>query len=377
MLHNRFLIGLVFFLALALPSAASGYTTLAGGGELALKTPGIPGDVLAGKPVMTGRLDRLNLIGPLASLTLPFLRLQDSGDLNNIAQRTQVHIARTIDILRAQAITGEVHFAAMPTYVAANLYNRGVNLRLVNVTVWGSLYIVGEAGAPVKCLTDLKGQRLLIPFRGDAPDLIFRYLAAGKGIDIAKDLRVEYVPSPMEAAVLLATGRARFAVLSEPAATSALFQARQEGRNLERLITLRKVWGEVTGKADRIPQAGIVALPAMAGRENLIRAFSEAYSRAVAWAVANPDEMGVLAEKGIEGLRAPAASMSLRFSELRAVPAAEVRKEIEFYLTRLKELAPDIIGGKLPDAGFYWNPDQTSLPGGSGNYTARVGIFGR
>jgi len=305
---------------------------------------------------LTSRLSQLNLLGPIAPLTFPFLRLSETDSLNSITRQTQVHIARTVDMLRAQAITGEMHFAAMPTYVAANLYNRGIKLRLVNVAVWGNLYIVGEGGSPVRSLEDLKGQRLVIPSRGDTPDLIFRFLAAGKGLDIAKDLQIEYVPSPMEAASLLATGRARFAVLSEPAATSALMRARQEGRTLERLIPLRKVWGEVTGTAERMPQAGIVALPAMAVRDDLIQAFSEAYSQAAAWAVLNPDEIGALAEKGIEGLRAPAAASSLRFSELRAVPAIEVRRELEFYFTKLMELAPDIIGGKLPDAGFYWQP---------------------
>jgi NitT/TauT family transport system substrate-binding protein len=280
----------------------------------------------------------------------------DTDALESITRQTQVHIARTVDMLRAQALTGEMHFAAMPTYVAANLYNRGIKLRLVNVAVWGNLYIVGEGGAPVRSLEDLKGQRLIIPSRGDTPDLIFRFLAAGKGLDIARDLQIEYVPSPMEAAGLLAAGRARFAVLSEPAATSALLRARQEGRTLERLIPLRKVWGEVTGTASRIPQAGIVALPAIAGRDDLIRAFNEAYSQAAAWALSNPDGMGALAERGIEGLRAPAAASALMFSELRAVPAIEVRRELEFYFSRLKELSPDIIGGKLPDAGFYWQP---------------------
>jgi NitT/TauT family transport system substrate-binding protein len=305
---------------------------------------------------LISKLDRLNVLGPIAPLTFPFFRLQDTDALSSITSQTQVHIARTVDMLRAQALTGEMHFAAMPTYVAANLYNSGIKLKLVNVSVWGNLYIVGERGAPVKSLEDLKGQRLIIPSRGDTPDLIFRFLAAGKGLDIARDLQIEYVPSAMEAAGLLATGRARFAVLSEPAATSALLKARQEGRTLERLIPLRKVWGEVTGTADRMPQAGIVALPAIAGRDDLIRAFSAAYSQAAAWAVLNPDEMGALAEKGIEGLRAPAAASALRFSELRAVPAIDVRRELEFYFSKLQELAPDIIGGKLPDAGFYWQP---------------------
>lgn len=338
MLHNWFFKALFLVMAVALPATASSENALAAGRDVTVK------------------LERLNLLGPIAPLTFPFLRLQDADALSSITSQTQVHIARTVDMLRAQALTEEMHFAAMPTYVAAHLYNRGVKLKLVNVAVWGNVYIVGDGSAPVKSLEDLKGQRLIIPSKGDTPDLIFRFLAAGKGLDVTRDLQIEYVPSAMEAAGLLAAGRAKFAVLSEPAATSALLRTRQEGRTLERLIPLRKVWGEVTGTADRMPQAGIVALPAIADRDDLIRAFHEAYSQAAAWALSNPDGMGALAERGIEGLRAPAAASALKFSELRAVPAIEVRTELEFYFSRLQELAPEIIGGKLPDAGFYWQP---------------------
>jgi len=301
-------------------------------------------------------MDSLNLLGPIAPVTFPFLHLTEGDALRHITRQSRVHIAHTVDQLRAQAIAGDIHFAAMPTNVAASLYNRGVNLKLINVSVWGIFYIVGEAGSPVKALEDLRGQELLIPFRGDMPDLVFRFLASKKGLDIKKDMQIRYVPSPMEAAHLLAAGRARYALLHEPAATTALLRARQEGRTLERLITLREVWGEVTGGPSRIPQAGIVALPRIVGHEALISAFNEAYSQAVSWALANPDEMGRLAEKRIEGLRAPAAASAIRFSELRAVPAIEGRKELEFFFGQLSKLSPDIIGGKLPDEGFYWQP---------------------
>ncbi|MBS3873992.1 MAG: ABC transporter substrate-binding protein [Firmicutes bacterium] len=306
--------------------------------------------------VMT-KLSRLNMLGPIAPLTFPFYRLGEGQIAASMAQQTQVHIARTVDMLRAQAIDPGMHFAALPTYVAANLYNRGVNLRLVNVAIWGNLYIVGLEGLPVRSLADLRGRRLVIPSRGDTPDLVFRFLAAGKGLDIARDLQIDYVPSPMEAAALLATGRADLAVLSEPAATTALMRAQQEGRRLTRLIELRTVWGEVTGSPTRIPQAGIVALPAVVDRNDLIQAFSDAYDQAALWATANPNEMGALAARGIEGLQGPAAASSLQFSAFRVIPARDVREEIELYFTTLQQMSPDIIGGRLPDARFYWQPD--------------------
>ena len=310
-----------------------------------------------GRVAVVTKLERLNLLGPISPLTFPFYRVGSEALAAAMAEQTQVHIARTVDMLRAQAIAPGMHFAALPTHVAANLFNRGVNLRLINVAIWGNLYIVGVDGLPVRSMEDLKGRRIVVPSRGDTPDLVFRFLAAGKGLDIARDLQIEYVPSPMEAAGLLATGRAELAVLSEPAVTSALMSAQQQGRRLARLIELHKVWGEVTGSPARIPLAGIVALPAVADRNDLIQVFNEAYNQASLWAAANPNEMGALAARGIEGVQAAAAASALQFSGFRVVPALEVRREIELYFTTLQQPSPEIIGGRLPDARFYWQPD--------------------
>lgn len=310
-----------------------------------------------GRVAVITKLERLNMLGPISPLTFPFYRVGSEALAASMAEQTQVHIARTVDMLRAQAIAPGMHFAALPTSVAANLYNRGVNLRLINVAIWGNLYIVGVDSLPVRSMEDLKGRRIVVPSRGDTPDLVFRFLAAGKGLDITRDLQIEYVPSPMEAAGLLATGRAELAVLSEPAVTSALMSAQQQGRRLARLIELHKVWGEVTGSPARIPLAGIVALPAVADRNDLIQVFSEAYNQASLWAAANPNEMGALASRGIEGVQAAAAASALQFSEFRVVPALKVRREIELYFTTLQQLSPEIIGGRLPDARFYWQPD--------------------
>jgi NitT/TauT family transport system substrate-binding protein len=36
------------------------------------------------------------------------------------------------------------------------------------------------------------------------------------------------------------------------------------------------------------------------------------------------------------------------------VSARHAREDIEIYFRHLMDLAPGIVGGRLPDAGFYW-----------------------
>jgi NitT/TauT family transport system substrate-binding protein len=81
-----------------------------------------------------------------------------------------------------------VDFIAMPSNVAANLYNRGVKLRLINVATWGVLWLVSR-DPNLKTLADFKGKEVVMPFRADMPDIVFQTLLAKAGLDAANDFR--------------------------------------------------------------------------------------------------------------------------------------------------------------------------------------------
>jgi len=208
----------------------------------------------------TEKIENLTLLGPIAPVTFPMLHMVDEEQMSEIVEQSQIQIWRSPDQLRSQVTSGKAHFTALPTYVAANLYNKGVKLKMLNVSVWGHLYVI-SVDSQVDDLEDLKGQKVVIPWKGDMPDLVFRFLAHEKGLDPEKDMEIQYVSSPMEAAQMMVAGKVKYAVLIEPAASSAILQAKQKGVNLNRVIDMQKVWGEVTGRPSKIPFAGIAVLP--------------------------------------------------------------------------------------------------------------------
>lgn len=305
----------------------------------------------------TEKMEILTLLGPTAPVTLPMLQMVDQNLMSDVANQSQFQLWQSPDQLRAQVASGKSHFAAFPTYVAANLYNKGVKLKMLNVSVWSLLYVV-SADTEVDALEDLKGQKVVVPWQGDMPDLVFRFLAQEKGIDPVKDIEVQYVSSPMEAAQLLVAGKVKHAILSEPAASTAILQAKQKGVSLNRVVDLQKVWEDVTGRPSKIPFAGIAVLPPiLENNPNAVNDFVQAYKEATDWVIAHPQESGALAEKYIEGVKAPAVISSLQHSQLEVVPIAEVREDLEFFFTQLSKLSPEIIGGKLPDDDFYWQAE--------------------
>jgi NitT/TauT family transport system substrate-binding protein len=96
----------------------------------------------------------------------------ESGALRDVADVVEFQPWKDPDQLRVLAMDGRADFVAMPTNVAANLYNRGVALQLLNVSTWGVLWMVSR-DAGLKTLADFKGKEIAMPFRADMPDIVF------------------------------------------------------------------------------------------------------------------------------------------------------------------------------------------------------------
>ena len=95
-------------------------------------------------PAAVPRLPRLLLAGPFAGVSNPLVRLVDAGLLRGVADSVEFVNWKDPDQLRALALEGKADFIAMPSNVAANLYNRGVKLGLLDINTWGVLHMVSR-----------------------------------------------------------------------------------------------------------------------------------------------------------------------------------------------------------------------------------------
>ena len=220
------------------------------------------------------KLAKLTLAGPSAAVSNALIHMVDSGALADLAEVVEFVPWRDPDQLRVMALDGRADVLAMPTNVAANLYNRGAKLQLINVSTWGVLWLVSRDPA-LKSLADLRGKELAMPFRGDMPDIVLQLLAEGQGMDVRKDLNLRYVASPVDAMQLLVMRRVDHALLAEPAASMALrktgsFPLSVIAPELHRSVDLQKEWGRVFARAARIPQAGIAVMGALRERPELV-----------------------------------------------------------------------------------------------------------
>lgn len=307
-------------------------------------------------PPASEQVDSLTLQGPetTLALSLPFLRMVEGGALAPHAGKVTYEPWRTPDELRARLASGQADVSAVPTYVGANLYNRGLDVRLINVLVWGMLYVVGPDGETTDW-SQLRGKTVLVPFKGDMPDLVFRHLADENGLNPAKDIDLRYVATPPEAVQMLIGGQAPYAILPEHLATVAIQKAAAAGKPLARLMSLQDEWAAATGGEAGFPQAGILVSSALAdSHPEVVEALQDDLAESVSWINANPAEAAELAGQRIAGMKAPIAERAIPNLNLRFSTAADARPELEAFFGELAELSPKIIGGKLPDDGFYF-----------------------
>ena len=302
-------------------------------------------------------LPQLTLAGPPAIVSAPLIHMAETNALQGVAQRTVFTSWRDPDQLRMMAMGGKADVLAMPSNVAANLFNRGAGVTLLNISTWGALWVVTR-DAQRKALADFKGEEIAVPFRGDMPDIVLQLLAAKQGLDPLRDFRIRYVPTPMEAMQLLITRRVSHALLSEPAVSLALrktqsFPVGLIAPELHRGADMQQEWGRLYQRPARLPQAGIAAVGALRAQPEALAAVTRAYAQSLAWCRDNAMECGRMMARYIDLLTPEAVADAIAVSQMDAVPLPQAREELEFFFGQLMARNPGLLGGKLPPAAFY------------------------
>ncbi|MFA5521956.1 MAG: ABC transporter substrate-binding protein [Castellaniella sp.] len=301
--------------------------------------------------------ERLVLAGPPASVSFPLLHMVESGALSDVAEHVEFVLWSNPDQLRALAMEGKADFMAMPTNVAANLYNRGVPLQLMNVSVWGILWMVSR-NPGLETLADFKGEEIAVPFRADMPDIVFSYLIRKSGLDTRRDFRLRYTPSPMDAMQLLISRRVDHALLAEPAVSMALrkthsFPLSVVAPELYRSVNLQEEWGRLLQTEARIPQAGLVAVGPVREDAALMQRVEAAYADANRWCLDNARACGAEVSRTIDMVTPEAAADAIAVLPRHYAAAEQAREELDAFLGLLLAREPASVGERMPDAGFY------------------------
>ncbi len=286
----------------------------------------------------------IKVIAPTGAPELTLIKQMKDNKLADV----NYEIFDSPDVLSSKIISGEADIAIIPSNLAANLYNKGIDYKFVGTSVWGVLYMVSSDNK-IKTWKDLKGKEISTIGRGLTPDAILKYLLKSNGLDSNKDVKINYVNSTPELAQLFLANKIETALISEPVLTNVLGK-KKDGKII---FDIQKEWKKVTKLS--IPQAVIVVKSSLI-KENkkFVDNFISEYEKGIKWLISNPSEAGAYIETKGKGLTKEIIKNSIPRSNLKFKSAIDSKKEMEEYYKVLLDFEGKLVGGKLPNEDFYY-----------------------
>ena len=140
---------------------------------------------------------------PTAPPALPVLHMMEAGLLGENVT-IDLNVWNSPEELLAMVQGGEHDLYAFPLTVVSTLYNKGLDVRLMNVNTWGVTYFMTTDPA-FETWADLAGKTVYIPLQSSPPDALTQYFLNEAGLTVGEDVEIVYA-STAEVAALLASG---------------------------------------------------------------------------------------------------------------------------------------------------------------------------
>ncbi|MDE6013445.1 MAG: hypothetical protein K2O05_02550 [Anaeroplasmataceae bacterium] len=255
--------------------------------------------------------------------------------------KTNFHIVPAGNI--AQEVSADTcDLAIMPVTAAATLYNKGIEIRLVSVNVFGNLHIVGTN--ELDSLEELKGQ-IVYTTTGTTIAMV-KYLLSNSNISFgegeekedgkvmlcSKNDASEIIPLLSKAAK---DGVQAYGVLGEPVVTKALALP----ANLKLTFDLQKIYKDLK-QTDGYPQAGLVVKKSFAEEHpDYVAALLDKLEENNAYLLAHTEQLPKVFEKYDSSLKGMTFTQdTISRCNVEAKRAKTIENDILGYVKELAKL---------------------------------------
>lgn len=259
-------------------------------------------------------------------------------------------IAAAPEEIAAAIINGDADIAACPVNLASTLYNKtNGRVEILALNTLGVTYILTN-GTEVNTIEDLRGKTIISAGQGATPEYILTKLLTDSGLEVGKDVFVEFKSEHSDVASLLAAGEAQVALLPEPNVTATSLQ----NKDVKVALDLTKEWEAKYGT--KLVQGCII------GRKDFVDAFAgevdeflRDYKESVDFVNTASDEAAqAIVDAGIIP-KVPLAKKAIPNCYITFITGEEMKNLTIENLQVLFAANPKSIGGNLPNADFYYN----------------------
>ena len=253
----------------------------------------------------------------------------------------------------AAVASGSADIAAVPTNLAATLYNKtNGNVQLLALNTLGVLHIL-EAGESIQSVEDLAGRTLYATGQGSTPEYVLNYILSQYGL--TDQVTVEYKAEHSELATLAAAGEVDLVMLPEPNVTSVLMN----NADFREALDVTELFGQAAEKAGQggtVLSMGCVIVRRDFAEQNpeAVSAFMDAYAASVAFVNGDVEAASALVEE--QGIlpKAAVAARAIPNCHIVFVEGEEMKAQIGPFFQMLYDANPASVGGALPGEDFYY-----------------------
>ena len=262
-------------------------------------------------------------------------------------------VAASIDEITPKLVKGEVDIAAVPANLSSVLYNNTEGqVKVLAVNTLGVLYIV-ENGNSVSSVEDLRGKTIFSSGKGATPEYALNYLLTQNGIDVEKDVTIEYKSEHSECLAALVATEGAVAMLPQPFVTTA----QMKNPDIRIALDMNEEWAKLQENAEdksALITGVVVARTAFLEKNpQAVSDFMDAYAVSVAYANDNVDETAKLIG-AFDIIPEAVAKVALPYCQIVYIDGEEMQAQLSGYLKVLYDQNPAAIGGTMPDDAFYY-----------------------
>lgn len=248
-------------------------------------------------------------------------------------------------------IGGSVDIAAVPTNLAATLYNKtNGGIKLLAANTKGVLYILSK-DTSVDSVEDLKGKTVHVPGQGTNPEYLLRCVLEASGLEVGKDVTIDYTYQSPDAlaAALTSSSDVSFALIPEPKVSAVQAQ----NPDLKAVIDITKEWSKVSNGYELYQGCIIVRKAFLDEHPNEVAEFLRAYKASVESVASDPAAAStVIAELGIIP-NAALAQKAIPNCNLCYDDSQKMKDSVINLFELLFGLEPSSVGGKVPGADIF------------------------
>lgn len=301
----------------------------------------------------------IKLAGPGAVVSYPFMVMAQKKMLSKQNIKLEFVLWKNPQQLRAMVMGGQVDFTAMPSNLAANFYNRGHELVLVNISIWDIMSIISQKGHRLTGIQDLIGQEIAVPFKNDMPSIVLKELLNANLAEKANQVTIRNSHNLADAAQLLLANKVKHALLIEPLSSVVLYQAnktsaQEQGVNLVTSLNISQLWQSSFPNSPKLPQAGIVANITVNHDRKLVKQVNQAYKTAASWCQDNVAQCVDIVRVYLPKMPRKALISAIEKTAITTVDAMSAKRDLESFYRLLAKSDAKRIGSKLPTEGFYF-----------------------